>query len=82
MKCIISWRVSELHFGAVAAGDEVAIGSALERYEDIDMNFAGSREAKLLKARSPLHNDVCLITPSPAPRLLLACFSGEACLAW
>lgn len=35
-----------------AAGDEVAIRSALERYEDIDMNFAGSREAKLLKVRT------------------------------
>ena len=36
----------------------MAIRSALERYEDIDMNFAGSREAKLLKARRPLHSDM------------------------
>lgn len=40
-------------FDCAAAGDEVAIRSALERYEDIDMNFAGSREAKLLKVRTP-----------------------------
>ena len=37
----------------------MAIRSALERYEDIDMNFAGSREAKLLKACTPLHTDMC-----------------------
>ena len=36
----------------------MAIRSALERYEDIDMNFAGSREAKLLKVRSPLHPNI------------------------
>ena len=32
-----------------AVGDEVAIRTALERYEDIDMSWAGSREANLLK---------------------------------
>ena len=55
-----------------AAGDEVAIRSALERYEDIDMNFAGSREAKLLKVRTPLHTGHVLTARSVAPRLRLA----------
>ena len=60
-----------------AAGDEVAIRSALERYEDIDMNFAGSREAKLLKVRSPLHPNIFSVTLYLAHCLLPACL-GEA----
>ena len=34
-----------------AASDSIAIRSALERYEDIDINFQGSREGNLLKVR-------------------------------
>ena len=50
-KCIMSQSLQALP--VLQRGDEVAIRSALERYEDIDMNFAGSREAKLLKVRHP-----------------------------
>ena len=32
-----------------AASDAMALTSALERYEDIDLNFQGSREGNLLK---------------------------------
>lgn len=39
-----------------AVGDPVAMQSALERYDDIDFTFSGSREGKLLK-----------VGPSPVP---------------
>lgn len=37
------------HLPAVTVADEVAMRSALERYDDIDLNFANSREANFLK---------------------------------
>lgn len=41
-------------------GDGVAMQSALERYEDIDFTFSGSREGKLLKACPPPHRTLRL----------------------
>jgi len=35
----------------VAASDAMAFKSALERYEDIDLNFQGSREGNLFKVQ-------------------------------
>ncbi len=45
-----------------AVGDQMAMQSALERYEDIDYTFSGSREGKLLKvshSRDFLVNEHC-----------------------
>ena len=49
-----------------AVGDSVALQSALERFEEIDYTFSGSREGKLLKARAPLTAvDNCLAGQQP-----------------
>ncbi len=34
-----------------AGSDEIGIQRAIEKYEDIDLQFAGSREGNLLKVR-------------------------------
>ena len=47
-------QVNMCSFSLTAVGDTVAMQSALERYEEIDYTFSGSREGKLLKARAAL----------------------------
>lgn len=38
-----------------AVGDAMELTKSLDRYEDIDYTFSGSREGKLLRVRPPEH---------------------------
>ena len=66
------------HHVAHAVGDTVAMQSALERYEEVDYTFSGSREGKLLKARTsftlvPLQASGALLEPTSLLVLVRSC---------
>ena len=55
----------------IAGSDQIAIQRAIEKYEDIDLQFAGSREGNLLRVR------IGKTRLAPPP-----CSAVPACVSW
>ena len=49
--CYTSLKLSGKVYSLCAVGDAMELTKALDRYEDIDYTFSGSREGKLLRVR-------------------------------